>query len=59
MYRRFAEDYLVEETGPNASRFTWTIALDPNPLGRLGKPVNAVIVKGLFTDTRRHFPPPA
>lgn len=58
MFRRFAEDYLVEETAPTASRFTWTIALDPNPLARLGKPMNTVIVKGLFKDTRRHFPPP-
>jgi hypothetical protein len=58
-YRRFAEDYLVEEASPTTSRFTWTIALDPTPIGRLGKPLNTVIVKGLFSDTRRHFGAPA
>lgn len=58
MFRRFAEDYLVEEASPGTTRFTWTIALDPNPLGRLGKPMNAAIINGLFNDTRRHFPAP-
>ena len=56
MFRRLAEDYLVEETSPGSSRFTWTIVLDPNPLARLGKPLNVMIVNGLFNDTRRHFP---
>ena len=55
MFRRFAEDYLVKETSPTTSRFTWTIALDPYPAMRLGDPVNALIVRGLFKDTRRHF----
>ena len=58
-YRRFAEDYLVEEASPGTSHFTWTIALDPAPIGRLGKPLNTAIVKGLFSDTRRHFGAPA
>jgi hypothetical protein len=56
MFRRFAEDYLVEETTPRTSRLTWTLALDPTPLGRSGKPLNSLIVNGLFNDTRRHFP---
>jgi hypothetical protein len=55
LFRRFAEDYLVEETSPSSSRFTWTIALDPYPLARPGDPLNALIVRGLFKDTRRHF----
>lgn len=55
LFRRFAEDYLVEGTSPTTSRFTWTIALDPHPLARLGEPVNTLIVNGLFKDTRRHF----
>jgi len=55
LFRRFAEDYLVEETSTTTSRFTWTIALDPHPVTRLGDPVNSLIVKGLFEDTRRHF----
>ena len=56
MFRRFAEDYFVEETSPTTSRFTWSIALDPTPVGRVGKPLNTLIVNGLFSDTRRHFP---
>jgi Polyketide cyclase / dehydrase and lipid transport len=56
LFRRFAEDYLVEETSPTTSRFTWTIALDPHPLARLGEPVNKLVIEGLFKDTRRHFP---
>jgi hypothetical protein len=55
LFRRFAEDYLVEETSPITSRFTWTIALDPHPAARPGDPVNTLIIKGLFKDTRRHF----
>jgi hypothetical protein len=55
LFRRFAEDYLVEETSPTSSRFTWTIALDPYPLARPGNPLNRAIVNGLFKDTRRHF----
>jgi phosphoserine phosphatase len=58
MFRRFAEDYVLEETSPTACRLTWTIALDPNLVGRAGKPLNAAMVKGLFKDTRRHFPAP-
>jgi hypothetical protein len=59
LFRRFAEDYLVEEVSPSTSRFTWTIALDPHPLARLGGPVNAMIIRGLFGDTRRHFAAPS
>ena len=55
LFRRFAEDYLVEETSPDSSRLTWTIAMEPSPLGRPGGPLNSLIVKGLFKDTRRHF----
>jgi hypothetical protein len=58
MFRRFAEDYLVAETSPTTCRFTWTIALDPYPAMRPGDPVNALIVRGLFKDTRRHFGAP-
>lgn len=41
--RRFAEDYLVEKTA-TGSRFTWTIAIEPQPkfarLVSLGGPLN-------------------
>ncbi|HEV7162478.1 MAG TPA: SRPBCC family protein [Solirubrobacteraceae bacterium] len=54
-FRRIAEDYLVEPDGPERCRFTWTIALEPSPLGRLGGPLSGLIFKSLFVDTRRHF----
>jgi hypothetical protein len=56
MFRRFAEDYLLDETSTRTSRLTWTLALGPTSLGKPGKPLNALIVRGLFNDTRRHFP---
>jgi hypothetical protein len=50
--RRFAEDYLVEKT-PSGSRFTWTVAIEPQPkFARLiaaGGPVN----KFSFSQTPR------
>ena len=55
LFRAFAEDYLVEPDGPGRCRFTWTIAVEPNAAGRLGAPLNALLVKSLFADTRRHF----
>jgi carbon monoxide dehydrogenase subunit G len=54
-FRRIAEDYVVEPDGPDSCRFTWTVALDPTPLGRLGSLFNRLIFKSLFVDTRRHF----
>lgn len=56
MFRRLAEDYLLEETSPGTCRLTWKIAVDPTPLGRVGKPLTGLIMRGLFNDTRRHFP---
>ena len=55
LFRRFAEDYLVEPTGAASCRFTWTIAGEPSQLGRPGAPVNARLVRSLFRDTRRHY----
>ena len=55
MFTSLAEDYLVEPTGPDVCRFTWTIAANPTVLGRLGAPLNTSIVEGIFRDTRRHF----
>ena len=54
-YKRGAEDYLVEELGPQRCRFTWTIAFELNLLGKLNSPVSSPLIKRLFTDTRRHF----
>ena len=55
LFRRFAEDYLVEEVSPTSSRLTWTIAAEPSMAGRPGAPVNALLTRSLFRDTRRHF----
>lgn len=55
MFKRLAEDYLVEEVSPTTSRFTWTIASDPTPVGRLGASLSRSSVQGLFRDTRSHF----
>ncbi len=53
--RRFAEDYLVEPTGDGSCRFTWLIAFEPTPLARPGTPVNKLLLRTLFSDTRDHF----
>jgi Polyketide cyclase / dehydrase and lipid transport len=55
VFRRLAEDYVVEPNGPNHCRFTWTFALETTPLGRPGAPANGLIFKRLFAETRRHF----
>lgn len=55
LFRRLAEDYLVEPTADSYCRFTWTIAIEPHPVTRLGNPLNKVLLKSLFTDTRKHY----
>jgi hypothetical protein len=55
LFRRLAEDYLLEEVSPTACRFTWTIATDPHPAARPLSFVNERITQGLFRDMRRHF----
>lgn len=54
-FRCIAEDYVVEPDGPDRCRFTWTAAFEPTLLGRFGGPVNGLLFKSLFADTRRHF----
>jgi hypothetical protein len=55
LFRRFAEDYLLEDVDGDRCRLTWTIAIEPLPAARLGAPVNRLIARSLFSDTRRHF----
>ena len=55
LFRRFAEDYLVEPRGAEACRFSWTIAGEPRPPFGLGAPVNRALLKTLLTDTARHY----
>ncbi len=55
LFRTFVEDYLVEETSPSSCRFTWTVAFEAPPAARPGNPINRLITRSLFRDTRRHF----
>lgn len=55
VFRRLAEDYIVEPDGPDRCRFTWTFAVEPTPFGKPGAPVNGLIFKQLFAETRRQF----
>lgn len=55
LFRRFAEDYVVEPDGADRCRLTWTFALEPTRLGRPGAPLNAFIFRRMFAETRRHF----
>ena len=58
LFRTFAEDYLVEETSPTDCRFTWTVAFEAPAAARPGDPINRLITRSLFRDTRRHFGAP-
>jgi hypothetical protein len=55
LFRTFAEDYLVEATSASSCRFTWTVAFEAPPAARPGNPINRMITRSLFRDTRRHF----
>jgi hypothetical protein len=58
VFKRFAEDYVVEPDGSERCRLMWTFALEPTALGRPGGPVNGIVFRRLFADTRRHFNAP-
>jgi hypothetical protein len=55
LFRRVAEDYVVEPAGPDRCRFTWSVALEPTLLGRPGGSLNGAIFRRLFAETRRYF----
>ncbi|MEA2450510.1 MAG: hypothetical protein QOG63_2442 [Thermoleophilaceae bacterium] len=55
LFRRFAEDYVVEPVSDSSCRFTWTIAVEPRPAARIANPVNRRLLGTLFTDTRAHY----
>lgn len=55
LFRRFAEDYLVEPLTDDTCRFTWTIAAQPRGIARFADRLNSMMLKTLFIDTRRHF----
>jgi hypothetical protein len=53
LFRRLAEDYLLEPTGDSSCRFTWRIAYEPSLLGK--GPANGVLLGSLMRDTRKFF----
>lgn len=55
LFKRFAEDYVVEPDGADRCRLSWTFALEPSALGRPGAPVNGFIFRRMFAETRRHY----
>src|SRR4051794_8475488 len=55
LFKRFAEDYLVEPETERSCRFTWTIAYEPRAAMRPGRALNDRILRTLFTDTRKHY----
>jgi hypothetical protein len=58
LLRRLAEDYLVEPHG-RGTRFTWTIAFEPNPkagpLMRLGSPLNPLLFRSVPMRAKAYF----
>ena len=55
LFKRFAEDYLVEPVSDSSCRFTWTIAVEPRAAARPATPLNRMLLSSLFTDTRKHY----
>lgn len=55
LFKRFAEDYVVEPDGADRCRFTWTFAIEPTALGRPGAPLNGITFRRMFGETRRHY----
>lgn len=55
VFRRLAEDFVVEPDGADRCTLTWSVGLEPTTLGRAGGPVNALLFRRLFAQTRRHF----
>jgi hypothetical protein len=55
MFDRFAEDYVVEPTGEDSCKFTWTIAVEFKTWAKPGIPINRAILKTLFRDTRDFY----
>jgi hypothetical protein len=53
LFKRFAEDYVVEPTSETSCKFTWTIAYEPTLLGK--GPINKWLLNTLFVDTHKHY----
>jgi hypothetical protein len=57
LFRRFAEDYVVEPTA-SGCRFTWTFAAEPRgprPAAAVNDVVQRAMFAGMARDVRRHY----
>lgn len=48
LFRALAEDYLLETIAPGRARFTYSVAIDPGLLLRLGGALSRRILDGMF-----------
>ena len=55
LFKRFAEDYIVEPASDGSCQFTWTIAVEPHAATKIADPVNRRLLNSLFRDTRKHY----
>jgi hypothetical protein len=55
LFRRFAEDVVIDPAGETACRLTWTIAIEAQPAVALANPINRLVLRSLFRDTRDHY----
>jgi hypothetical protein len=55
LFRRWAEDCLVEPISECSCRLTWVIAIEPRSVARPANPLNRLVLGTLFHNTRRHF----
>jgi hypothetical protein len=58
LFKRFAEDYLVEPTSESSCTFTWRIAYEAPPAMKPGRALNDRLLGTLFKDTRKHYSAP-
>jgi hypothetical protein len=55
LFAKLAEDYVVEPRGADACAFTWTLAIEPSPLGKPGAPLNGLLFAQAFRETGKYF----
>ncbi|MGE4425505.1 MAG: SRPBCC family protein [Solirubrobacteraceae bacterium] len=55
LFKRLAEEYVVEPDGDGACTFRWLVVVEPSLAGRPGGPVNSAVFRSLFKDTAKHF----
>lgn len=55
LFKRFAEDYVVEPASDASCRFSWTIAVEPHAAAKIADPLNRRLLGSLFRDTRKHY----